>query len=97
MLMCSWAIALLFTALPICSAKTPHEGIIEAAHRRKVFWAGGQYVFNANVNGTILVKQMYAEQLTPVHGVKHPYPLIFVHGGGVSGTVPGCKVCGLVG
>lgn len=73
--------------VPVCSLRTVSNATAEAAHRRHVFWAGGQYVFNASVNGTILVKQIYTEQLTPLNGVKHPYPLVFLHGGGMSGTV----------
>lgn len=87
MLFGSWVFGLLLNVIPVLSAITPAGGTSEAAHRRKVFYAGGQYVFNATLNGTILVKQMYAEQLTPVHGRTHPNPLVFVHGGGVSGTV----------
>lgn len=87
MLVCSWALALSSIVLPILAAITTGNCTPEAAHRRKVFWAGGQYVFKATLNGTILVNQMYAEQLTPVNGTKHPYPLVFVHGGLLSGAV----------
>lgn len=85
--MWSWMFAFILTVVPVLSANFLNSKTSEAAHRRKVFWAGGQYVFDARANGTILVKQMYAEQLTPVHGARHPYPLIFVHGGTVSGAV----------
>lgn len=80
---------LLLNVISVLSALTSAGETSEAAHRRKVFYAGGQYVFNAALNGTILVKQMYAEQLTPVKGRTHPYTLVFVHGGTVSGTVCG--------
>ncbi|KAI9679979.1 MAG: hypothetical protein M1817_004994 [Caeruleum heppii] len=56
----------------------------EAAHRRHVFHIGGQQV-QAN-NGTIVVNQLYVEQLIPAAGVKQTNPLIFFHGGGFSGT-----------
>lgn len=82
-----WVFGLLLQVISVLSAITPVSGTSEAAHRRKVFWAGAQYVFNATLNGTILVNQMYAEQLTPVNGRRRAYPLVFVHGGGVSGTV----------
>lgn len=59
----------------------------EALHRRQVFYAGGQYVFNSTQNGTILINQQYVEELTPASGVRQPYPLVFLHGGGISGTV----------
>ena len=58
----------------------------EALHRRNVFYVGGQYVFNAANNGTIAANQMYVEQLTPEKGVTKPYPLVFLHGGGLTGT-----------
>lgn len=72
--------------LPAWSTTEPGKQV-EALHRRNVFSAGGNYVFNATQNGTILINQQYFEQLTPAGGVKHPYPLIFIHGGGISGTV----------
>lgn len=30
---------------------------------------------------------MYVEQLTPIGGVKHPWPMAFFQGGGQTGTV----------
>lgn len=59
----------------------------EALHRRNTFYVGGEYVFNATQGGTILINGQYVEELTPAGGVKHPYPLVFFHGGGVSGAV----------
>ena len=59
----------------------------EALHRRNIFYVGGEYVFNATQGGTILINKQYVEELTPAGGVKHPYPIVFFHGGGVSGTV----------
>lgn len=59
----------------------------EALHRRNIFYVGGEYVFNATQGGTILINEQYVEELTPAGGVKHPYPIVFFHGGGVSGTV----------
>ena len=35
----------------------------------------------------VLTGQMYVEQLLPVGGVKHPWPLVFIHGAGQTGTV----------
>ena len=58
----------------------------EALHRRNVFYIGGQYVFSAANNGTIAANQMYVEQLTPEKAVTKPYPLVFFHGGGLTGT-----------
>lgn len=87
MLCWAWATLLLFGPMPAWTATTYGGKTYEAYHRRNIFYAGGQYTFSESVKGTILTKQMYVEQLTPVDGVKHPHPLVFVHGGGVSGTV----------
>lgn len=85
-----WFYMILVSALPVWSVAT-YGGFdrrtFEALHSRSVFYAGGRYVFDKSLNGTILENQMYVEQLTPIGGVKHPYPLIFAHGGGASGTV----------
>ena len=59
----------------------------EGLHRRNIFYVGGEYVFNATQGGTILINDQYVEELTPAGGVKHPYPIVFFHGGGVSGAV----------
>ena len=34
-----------------------------------------------------MINDQYVEELTPAGGVKHPYPIVFFHGGGVSGAV----------
>lgn len=57
----------------------------ESAHKRDVFWVGGTYV-NAAI-GLPMYDQMYVEKLTPQTGIKQQYPLVFFHGGGVSGGV----------
>lgn len=61
---------------PECNSK-------ESAYQRDVFWVGGKYV-NAAI-GLLTYDQMYVEKLTPQKGVKKPYPVVFFHGGGVSG------------
>lgn len=58
----------------------------EAFHKRDVFWVGGQYVEDA-VQGLLTYDQMYVEKLTPLGGVNQTYPLVFFHGGGISGAV----------
>ena len=75
----------LFQAVLVNSVKPGSSA--EALHRRKIFYVGGQYVFNATQGGTILINDQYVEELTPAGGVKHPYPIVFFHGGGVSGAV----------
>ena len=79
-------IAAWFMAGPVCpspSSKQPSD----AFYQRSIFYAGGEYTFSETNNGTILVNQLYVEQLTPNCGKKQKYPIVFVHGGGVSGTV----------
>ncbi len=67
---------------PECNSK-------ESAYQRDVFWVGGKYV-NAAI-GLLTYDQMYVEKLTPQKGVKKPYPVVFFHGGGVSGGVSDVK------
>ena len=58
----------------------------DTTYRRHVFWAGGQYSYNATTNSTLLLNQQYVEELTPLSGVKHINPIVFIHGGAISGT-----------
>ena len=58
----------------------------EVLHTRTFFYAGGEYVYNETVKGEIWVNKQYVEELTPAE-VKHPYPIVFFHGGGDSGVV----------
>ncbi|KAL2064285.1 hypothetical protein VTL71DRAFT_4779 [Oculimacula yallundae] len=87
---------LLWSAILACVAGTVHatdctgiNGIKpacrsqETAYYRDVFWVGGQYV--SGPIGLLTNDQMYVEKLTPTCGIKQPYPLVFFHGGGVSG------------
>lgn len=76
----------LLAALPVCSSPSPNK-TTEAFYQRNVFYAGGEYQYSITSKGTILVNQLYVEHLTPMGGKKQRYPIIFVHGGGVSGTV----------
>jgi hypothetical protein len=59
----------------------------EALHRRDFFYIGGHYVYDAAFGGNILVDQMYVEKLIPAKGISQPHPLVFLHGGGISGVV----------
>lgn len=70
---------------PVCPS-WPSQHSSDAFYQRSIFYAGGEYTFSAANNGTILVNQLYVEQLTPKSGKKQKYPVVFVHGGGVSGT-----------
>ena len=51
---------------------------------REYFYVGGNYI--ETNNGHIFVNQMYVEKLTPVKPCQ-PYPLVFIHGQGQTGTV----------
>ena len=57
----------------------------DSAYFRSVFYVSGQYA-KAN-DGHRMTGQMYVEQLTPINGIKHPWPLVFIHGAGQTGTV----------
>ena len=60
----------------------------ESPLHRSYFYVGGQYVDDDKGDGQhILTGQMYVEQLLPVDGVKHPWPLVFIQGAGQTGTV----------
>lgn len=60
-----------------------------APHFRDYFYIGGQYVQSnsSSDGGSYFHNQMYVEKLSPVHERVQPYPIVFVHGGGQTGTV----------
>ena len=61
---------------------------VAAPYRRTYFYVGGHY--EKNDQGEHIFKdQMYVEHLTPVEGSSKPYPLVFIHGQGQTGTVGG--------
>lgn len=76
----------LLAAVPVCSPHSPNQ-TAEAFYQRNIFYAGGEYQYSSSSKGTILVNQLYVEHLTPTRDEKQKYPIVFVHGGGVSGTV----------
>ncbi|KAH6642243.1 Alpha/Beta hydrolase protein [Boeremia exigua] len=53
-------------------------------HQRDVFYVGGRLLNTGT--GNLTVDQLYVEKLTPSVGVTQPRPLVFFHGGAVSGT-----------
>ena len=60
----------------------------ESPYHRCYFYVGGQYRADENGNGEhVFTDQMYVEQLTPIGGAKHAWPLVFIQGAGQSGTV----------
>lgn len=63
------------------------SGSAESSYNRSYFYVGGDYVDDEKGNGQhIMVGQMYVEKLFPLHEARHPWPLIFIHGGGQTGT-----------
>ena len=67
---------------------------VEAAHHREVYYVGGRYEVNASTGLQSLIDQVYVEKLTPNNYSRRrfPYPLVFFHGGGYSGTVSTCRL-----
>ena len=60
----------------------------ESPYQRTYFYVGGQYVDDGKGNGRhVLQGQLYVEQLTPVDGIRRPWPVVLIHGGGQTGTV----------
>jgi len=55
-------------------------------HTREYFYIGGNYITAADATH-FWENQMYVEELTPVGGSTKPYPLVFIHGLGQTGTV----------
>ena len=73
-------------SLPL-TVSISYSNTSETYYQRNVFYAGGEYTFAPSINDTILVNQIYVEQLIPLGGRKYKYPIVFFHGYGVSGTV----------
>ena len=60
----------------------------ESASHRSYFYVGGVYVNDENNPGEhVMQGQMYVEQLTPLGGSRHPFPLVFIHGAGQIASV----------
>lgn len=58
----------------------------ESLHSRSYFYVGGRYVEDEK-GQHVMTDQMYVEKLLPLSGVQHPWPIVFIHGGGQTGTV----------
>ena len=52
-------------------------------HTRSFFYAGGSY--DSEDGSGIVHGQVYVEKLEP-QSVTQPFPIVFVHGGGMTGT-----------
>lgn len=78
----------LLYSLLILADQTPFIHAVEAPYRRTYFYIGGRYEQN-DQGEHVFKEQMYVEHLTPVEGSSKPYPLVFIHGQGQTGTVGG--------
>lgn len=74
----------LLSSMTSCLDHVGHDG--ESASIRKYFYAGGHYVDNGR-GEHIRKGHIYVEHLTPVGGARKEYPLLFIHGQALSGTV----------
>ena len=64
------------------------SSILESPNYGHYFYVGGKYRDDETANGEhVFTGQMYVEQLTPVNGVKQPWPTMFIRGAGQTGTV----------
>ncbi|KAM3085376.1 hypothetical protein ACMFMG_002456 [Clarireedia jacksonii] len=61
-----------------------HPQVPEAYAARSYFYVGGHYI-TLSPNNTIYSDQMYVEHIVPPR-ILRPYPLIFIHGQGQTGT-----------
>lgn len=52
---------------------------------RSYFYVGGNYTLDSD-GEHIYTDQMYVERLSPAN-ITQPYPLVFIHGQGQTGTV----------
>lgn len=66
------------------NAVSPQCASVETTYSRDVFMVGGRWVPVSS--GNITADQVYVEKLTPAGGVVHDKPLVFFHGGAVSGV-----------
>lgn len=56
----------------------------ETAYKRDFFYIGGRTA--QGTSGTITIDQLYVEKLTPTKSWIQRHPLVFFHGGGLSGS-----------
>ncbi|RCI17067.1 hypothetical protein L249_1796 [Ophiocordyceps polyrhachis-furcata BCC 54312] len=84
----SWILTLALLALVRNGGRTVAE-TTEAAYVRDFFYVGGHYEAvgsSSNIGGHVMRGQMYVERLRPVAGVTQPYPVLMIHGMGMTGT-----------
>lgn len=66
------------------NAVSPSCATSETSYHRDVFYVGGRWIETAS--GNITADQLYVEKLTPSGGATQAKPLVFFHGGAVSGV-----------
>ena len=86
------------TAIARASSAMPVSALAESPYHRSYFYVGGGYVDAGSADGErVFTGQMYVEQLMPIDGVKHPWPIVFIQGAGQTGTVSFKSLCHLLG
>lgn len=66
------------------NAVSPSCATSETSYHRDVFYVGGRWIETAS--GNVTADHLYVEKLTPAAGVTQSKPLVFFHGGAVSGV-----------
>lgn len=66
------------------AAISPRCKSVESHHQRDIFYVGGRLL--PVPSGNLSIDQLYVEKLTPSGGVTQAKPMVFFHGGAVSGT-----------
>lgn len=66
------------------NAVSPSCATSETSYHRDVFYVGGRWI--ETTSGNITADQLYVEKLTPAQGVRQSKPIVFFHGGAVSGV-----------
>jgi len=78
---------------PSSSTSLPTAYRAESAYLRSYFYVGGQYVDDGKGTGErVFIGQMYVEQLKPISAAKQPWPVVFIHGAGQTGTVSAHRI-----
>src|ERR1700712_1993668 len=82
-----------FLAVMCCVALSLVAAAVEQTpHTRQYFYVGGEYV-TATTGEHVMENEMYVEELSPVGGSTKPFPLVFIHGLGQTGTVSQLSYC----
>ncbi|THH21853.1 hypothetical protein EUX98_g8264 [Antrodiella citrinella] len=71
---------------PPVKALRPFFLFLSTPHFRDYFYIGGHYVADPDSSSLHADGQIYVERLTPASGVTKQYPLLMIHGSGMTGT-----------